>query len=330
MRLLEQSHSPRIRELTRQAKAVAPTPTAVLVLGETGVGKEQLARVVHRWSDRADGPFVAINCAAVNAGVVESELFGHLKGSFTGADRDRPGRFQMANGGTLFLDEVGELPLDLQAKLLRVLQEGTFEPVGSDRTVRVDCRVIAATNSDLENAVDRGRFREDLYYRLRVFPLHLPPLRERLEDLPLISEVLLNDLARRSGTRPRRLGQAAIDTLRAYHWPGNLRELGNVLERAMILTRQPVLGPDVLGLGEAAPSPDAGRPVPSAETIVAAAPIATLREAERAHIERALALSGGRIYGAGGAAELLDIKPSTLQSRMKKLGVARREAEQLA
>ncbi len=194
-----------MRDLARRARQVAETDTPVLLLGETGTGKERLARAIHRWSSRADHPFVTINCAAIPAGLLESELFGHVKGAFTGATRDRAGRFQMAHGGTLLLDEVGELPVELQAKLLRALQEKTFEPVGSDRTVRADVRILAATHVDLQQAIAQRRFREDLYYRLSVFPLRLPPLRERLEDLPQLCAFLLGEQARRTGRRGMRV-----------------------------------------------------------------------------------------------------------------------------
>ncbi len=320
--VLESSRSAPVRELARRARQVAQTHTPVLVLGETGTGKERLARAVHQWSARADHPFVTINCAAIPAGLLESELFGHVKGAFTGANRDRPGRFQMANGGTLLLDEIGELPHELQAKLLRVLQEGSFEPVGSDRSVKVDVRILAATHVDLERAIRERRFREDLFYRLNVFPLRLPPLRERLEDLPLLCEVLLKDLARRTGRTGMRVGREGLSKLRRYRWPGNVRELANVLERATILTSERVLGPEVLDV------PDAEEP-----GVVAAAPprapvrgpvrVRTLEEVQRDHIEEVLGLTHGRIYGSGGAAELLGLKPSTLQSRMQKLGIGR-------
>jgi transcriptional regulator with GAF, ATPase, and Fis domain len=359
--VLAESRSPAVRELARRARQVAATPAPVLILGETGTGKERLARAVHAHSPRAGRAFVTLNCAAVPATLLESELFGHVRGAFTGATRDRAGRFQLANGGTLLLDEIGELPVDLQAKLLRVLQEGELQPVGSDRTVRVDVRVIAATHVDLRRAMDEGRFREDLYYRLAVFPLHLPPLRERLEDLPLLCETLLAELGRRTGRRGLRVTEAGLARLAAYPWPGNVRELGNVLERAAILASSDSLGPDVLDVEpaprHAPPARDtgsmrgaAGRHAPAgprgleragAPEVGAAgargaglgpagdgaAPgerYPTLDDVVRAHLRATLARTGGRIYGPGGAAELLGVPPSTLQSRMKKLGVARR------
>jgi transcriptional regulator with GAF, ATPase, and Fis domain len=319
--VLETSRGPAVRELAMRARQVAETETPVLVLGETGTGKERLARAVHRWSARAEGPFVTLNCAAIPAGLLESELFGHVKGAFTGATRDRAGRFQMAQGGTLFLDEVGELPVELQAKLLRALQEKTFEPVGSDRTVRADVRILAATHVDLRQAISQRRFREDLYYRLSVFPLRLPPLRERLEDLPQLCAFLLEELARRTGRRGMSVTAEGIARLAAYDWPGNIRELANALERATILSRKPELGAEAFDLPLRAPETKAAAEPPS--LVEGAVP--TLEEVQRQHILRVLTLTQGRIYGPGGAAALLGLKPSTLQSRMKKLGIARLE-----
>jgi transcriptional regulator with GAF, ATPase, and Fis domain len=315
--VLTRSGSPRVRLLAERARQVARTDTPVLVLGETGTGKEHLARAIHRWSARAERPFVKINCAAIPSTLLESELFGHLRGSFTGATRDRAGRFQTADGGTLLLDEIGELPLDLQAKLLRVLQEGTFEAVGSDRTTRVDVRVIAATHVDLARAVSEGRFRADLFYRLDVFPLTVPPLRDRLEDLAALCDVLLRELGRRTGRRGATVTPAGLEKLRGHRWPGNIRELGNVLERATILSPVPALAADALDLpmNRALPSPAAAAPDES--------PLRTLEEIEASHIRAVLRHTRGKVYGEGGAAEILGMKPSTLQSRMKKLGVAR-------
>jgi len=321
--ILETSRSPAVREVARRARQVAEANTPVLILGETGTGKERLAHAIHRWSTRAEQPFVTINCAAIPHGLLESELFGHVKGAFTGATRDRPGRFQMANGGTLLLDEIGELPLELQPKLLRALQEGRFEAVGSDRTVKADVRVLAATHVDLAKAIRERRFREDLYYRLSVFPLHLPPLRERMEDLPRLCAFLLEEQARRTGRRGMRVSAEGLARLAAYDWPGNLRELANVLERATILSPRREIGPAVLDLETRSP---VGRRSEPASRPPAPAPdgrVLTLAEAQRAHIEHVLGLVGGRIYGRGGAAERLGLKPTTLQSRMKKLGVRR-------
>ena len=318
--LLEGSRAPVMQELVERARHVARVDTPVLILGETGTGKERLARAIHGWGARAGRPFVAVNAAAIPRELLESELFGHVKGAFTGASRDRPGRFQVANGGTLLLDELGELPLELQAKLLRALQEGTVEPVGSDRPVRVDVRVLAATHVDLEEAATAGRFRQDLYYRLAVFPLRLPPLRERLEDLELACAALLREQAARTGRAGLHVTAAGLRHLRGHDWPGNLRELANVLERAAILSAGAALGPEVLelprGAGSSPPAARRGRgPAPEE------GPFPSLDEAQRQHIARALQRTHGKLYGPDGAAALLGLKPSTLQSRMKKLGV---------
>jgi transcriptional regulator with GAF, ATPase, and Fis domain len=289
------------------AKRVAPTTTPVLITGETGTGKELLAHAIHGWSGRAERPVVSVNCAALPAGLIESELFGHVRGAFSGATRERIGRFQAANGGTLFLDEVGEIPLELQAKLLRAVQDGTFEAVGSDRTVRVDVRILAATHVDLRQAVAGGRFREDLFYRLHVFPIEIPPLRARREDIPRIAANFLAGLARRTGRGPWTLSEAALAALRAHQWPGNVRELVNHLERATILA-----GRGDLAVGEVRPAP----PAPSATE-----ELQTLETVERRYIDRVLRATGGKIYGPGGAAEILGINGSTLASRMRKLGL---------
>src|SRR5215217_3914675 len=328
--VLESSRAPAMRELARRARQVAETDTPVLLLGETGTGKERLARAIHRWSARADSPFVTLNCAAIPAGLLESELFGHVKGAFTGATRDRAGRFQMAHGGTLLLDEVGELPFELQAKLLRALQEKTFEPVGSDKTVRSDVRILAATHVDLHRAIAEKRFREDLYYRLSVFPLRLPPLRERREDLAQLCTFLLEEQARRTGRRGMRVSSAGLAKLESYDWPGNLRELGNALERATILTKGTELGPssfDVVAHGGGASAvAQVEAAVPSVvDATMKPGSVLTLAAVQREHILRVLSLTRGRVYGPGGAAALLGLKPCTLQSRMKKLGIARLE-----
>ncbi len=288
---------------------VAITDTPVLILGETGVGKDVLANAIHQWSPRAHRPMVRVNCAALPASLIESELFGHVKGAFSGATARRIGRFQAADGGTLFLDEIGEIPLDTQVKLLRVLQEGTFEPVGSDTTTRVDVRVIAATNRDLRAAIQSGEFREDLYYRLAVFPIVLPPLRLRSEDIAVIARSFLDRHARRTGRGPWLLDDRAIAELERGDWPGNIRELVNTLERATILGR----GPRLIFAPTVATSPiREPREMPRLES---------LRDAECKHIARALEVSAGKVYGPGGAAELLDINPSTLVSRMQKHGL---------
>jgi transcriptional regulator with GAF, ATPase, and Fis domain len=323
--VLEHSRSEALRDVARRARQVAETHTPVLILGETGTGKERLARAIHAWSARAERPFVSLNCAAIPAGLLESELFGHVRGAFTGATRDRPGRFQLANGGTLLLDEIGELPVELQAKLLRVLQEGTFEPVGSDRPVRVDVRILAATHVNLTAAMAERRFREDLYYRLSVFPLTLPPLRARLEDLPLLCAALLDEQAARTGRRGMRVSAEGLARLARYDWPGNVRELANVLERATILSAGRVLAPELLDVPVPASARQAPVPValPTPATDETGGTVPTLDEVQRRHIRHVLALTEGRLYGARGAAALLGLKPTTLQSRMKKLGLER-------
>ncbi len=306
---IESSRSQPMSHVARLAKQVAATSTPVLITGETGTGKEVLARALHAWSDRAERPLVSVNCAALPEGLIESELFGHVRGAFSGATTTRMGRFQAANGGTLFLDEVAEIPPGLQAKLLRVLQEGTLEPVGSDRTVRVDVRLVAATNKDLVKAVAEKTFREDLYYRLAVFPIHVPPLRARREDIAPIAEAFLDSLARRTGRGPWRLTQQTVAELQSREWPGNVRELVNALERATVLNPGKELRLD---------SAPATQAFPLSEPEAA---ILTMRDVERAHVERALETTGGRLWGEGGAAALLGVHPSTLLSRMKKLGL---------
>jgi PAS domain S-box-containing protein len=312
--------SPALEGVLRDVAAVGPTETTVLILGETGTGKELIARAIHAGSKRRDRPLVKVNCAAVPAGLIESEFFGHERGAFTGATSKRDGRFTLADGGTIFLDEVGELPLELQSKLLRVLQEGEFEPVGSSRTRKVDVRVIAATNRDLFKATAEGRFREDLYYRLAVFPVTLPPLRERGDDVIVLAEELARQFARRMGRRIEPLTLDLAARLKAYGWPGNVRELQNVIERAVITAREgrlnldralPGVGVDAAAIAEA---DDAASPVLTAED---------LARIERDNIIRALNRAQWRIAGEGGAAQLLGVAPSTLTSRIKALGVRR-------
>ena len=295
----------------RQVEQVAPTSATVLVCGETGTGKELIARAIHQASDRRDGAMVKVNCAAISAGLVESELFGHEKGAFTGASGTRIGRFEFADGGTLFLDEVGELTLDTQAKLLRILQEGEFERVGSNRPLKVDVRLIAATNRNLPDAVAAGEFRADLYYRLSVFPLTLPPLRERRDDIPIICAHLLERLSHKLGRRFTGIEPESMSRLMSYPWPGNIRELQNVLERAAILSPGDLVRVDD-GFGGA---------VEVAERTPTSLP--TLEDALRAHIISALRRADGVIDGPTGAAKLLDIHPNTLRSRMKKMRISR-------
>jgi PAS domain S-box-containing protein len=302
--------SPALVTVLDKVRSVAPTDASVLVFGDTGTGKELVARAIHFASRRRDRPLIKVNCAALPAGLVESELFGHEKGAFTGALARRLGRFELAHGGTLFLDEVGDIPPEAQAKLLRVLQEREVERVGGSGPFQVDVRVIAATNRDLARAVREKTFREDLYYRLNVFPISLPPLRERREDLPLLVHFLLTRFTARVGKHLDGVSPATMQRLLAYPWPGNVRELENVLERAVILAAGPVLEIDADTL---APS---GQALPAKQT-------QSLEEVERGHIQAVLDRTGGVIDGPRGAAKILDLHPNTLRSRMKKLGIAR-------
>ncbi len=316
--LLEANKSPAMVRVVRQAMQVASTGAPVLITGETGTGKEVLANAIHGWSKRSEQPIVGINCAALPANLIESELFGHVKGAFSGATKARMGRFQAANGGTLFLDEIGELPLDLQPKFLRALQEGCFEPVGSDRTVRVDVRILAATNQDLLSAMANGKFRDDLYYRIAVFPIHVPPLRARREDIVGIAETFLDSLSRRTGRGPWWLSARSREWLQAQPWRGNVRELVNTLERATIVNHSAELEFDVdaEGVRELA---GAGKQNDLGAGQDARLP--TLEEAERRLIQKALKRTAGKLYGEEGAAAILGLNPSTLRSRMKKLGL---------
>ena len=319
--VLRASENPRVRELARQSQLVASTSSTVLLIGETGTGKERLARFIHERSPRKSRPFVPVNCAALPAGTLESELFGHERGAFSGAVRARQGLFRAADGGTLFLDEIGELPLELQGKLLRTLQEGEVLPVGAERRVKVDVRVVAATHVDLEQAVAGGGFREDLYYRLSVFPLRLVPLRERLEDLPQLCRALLRELGPRVGKADLVLSDAALAALRQLDYPGNIRELSNLLERGAIRAASNLVDRADLGVVSQPPRRRSGvREAAEPEALV------TLAENERRHIERVLRATEGRIYGEGGAAAILGLPPTTLQSRMKKLGIHRAAA----
>lgn len=309
--------SPALQAVARQIDLVAPTDSSVLILGESGTGKELVARELHCRSQRADRPFIKVNCAAVPRELYESEFFGHAKGSFTGALRDRAGRFELADGGTLFLDEVGEIPLDLQAKLLRVLQEGELERVGDERTRRVDVRVISATNRKLRDESEAGRFRQDLYYRLSVFPIELPPLRNRVEDIPLLAEQFLERLTRKLGRRRPRLTLANVQQLQTYDWPGNVRELQHVLERASIGAIDGRLRLELPS--EQTQRPAANTAADPSERILTAA---ELRDFEANNLRAALRATAGRIYGPDGAAERLGMKPTTLASRIKALGIS--------
>jgi len=313
-------NSPQIRDLITAIHQVAPTPATVFVSGETGTGKELVARAIHKASDRAGKPFVRVNCAAIPAGLSESEFFGHERGAFTGAAARRTGRFELANGGTIFLDEVGEMPLELQPKLLRVLQEGEFEPVGSSQTRKVDVRVIAATNRDLSEEVAAGRFREDLFYRLHVFPISVPPLRERGSDVEFLADHLLKCHCKRMGKPLLELTADCLRRLRFYHWPGNVRELENVIERAVIIARNGKLNlRDVLPLANLQPIRErrGGIAVDGLQTKK------DLREAEKATLLRALEEAKWKVAGPHGAAQKLGIPPSTLSSRMKVLRIVR-------
>jgi transcriptional regulator with GAF, ATPase, and Fis domain len=302
-----------LRAVLKKVKQVAGVETTVLLTGETGTGKELIARAIHAFSPRKDRPMIKVNCGAIPQGVVESELFGHERGAFTGALQRRIGRFELADNGTLFMDEVGELPLDTQVKLLRVLQEQEFERLGGGRSIKVDVRLVAATNRDLDIEVADARFRSDLYYRLNVFPIRVPPLRERPEDIPLLVRHFLAYFQRKLAKSFRGVAGDGMQRLMDYAWPGNIRELQNVLERACVLSRGSIV--DVTaGLG----GPD--RPVPNAVPVTDDR-IATLDEHEQLQIRRALDLAAGRIHGPGGAAALLGINASTLRSRMEKHGM---------
>ena len=301
-----------LRRVLQEVETVAPTGSTVLIRGETGTGKELIARAVHDLSPRQGRTFVKLNCAAIPTGLLESELFGHEKGAFTGAIMQKIGRFELAHQGTLFLDEVGDIPQELQPKLLRVLQEQEFERLGSTRTIKVDVRLVAATNRDLARMVADGRFRSDLYYRLNVFPLVLPPLRERRDDIPRLVRHFTQRFARRMGRRIEAIPAAIMDALVSYPWPGNVRELQNVIERAVILSPGPALQVPLGDLQSAVTQ----APEPTAAAV-------TLAEAEREHILGALRETGWVVAGPKGAAARLGMKRSTLQEKMRKLGISR-------
>ncbi len=311
--------SPGLQKVMQQIELVAPTDASVLVTGESGTGKELVARAIHENSRRRERALIKVNCGAVPEALFESEFFGHVKGAFTGALRDKPGRFELADGGTLFLDEIGEVPLAMQAKLLRVLQEREIERIGDTRTRRIDVRIVAATNRDLGKEVEAGRFRRDLYYRLGVFPIEIPPLRDRRDDIPQLATHFVRQSARRMNGPAPRVTQATMAQLAAHDWPGNVRELQNAVERAVILAQggplrfefAPTSSRDSVG-AKALPGP--------------VSPLLTraeLKRQERESIVAALKQSGGRIFGEGGAAELLGMKPTTLASRIKALGIRR-------
>ena len=309
-----------LRNVIEQVAIVAPTTATVLIQGESGTGKELVARAIHDRSPRRHRALISVNCASIPRELFESEFFGHVKGAFTGALRDRAGRFQAADGGTLFLDEVGEIPLDLQGKLLRVLQEGRFERVGDETTRSVDVRVVAATNRDLQQEVASGQFRRDLFYRLSVFPIVLPPLRDRADDLPRLATHFLEQSAQRYGRRGLRLSARAIKTLEAYAWPGNVRELQHVIERAVLLSRGGLLRLDrALAEPEQTTRAQSNQSTPAAvQTVI---PDLEWRRRERENVRTALQLAQGRIYGPDGAADRLGVKPTTLISRLDALGL---------
>ena len=288
---------------------VAPTDTTVLITGETGTGKELVARAIHGASSRKDRPLIKVNCGALSPTLIESELFGHEKGAFTGAVGRKPGRFELADGGTIFLDEIGELPPELQVKLLRVIQESEFERLGGNKTIKVDVRIIAATNRNLKAEVDQGTFREDLWYRVNVYPITMPPLRQRREDIPLLVEHFANMYAKKFGKNIASVSPRTMEELQAHSWPGNVRELANVIERAFIHTHGSVL-----------------QVVDHFKPVVESVPTETLEEIEREYIMRTLENTGWRIEGPHGAAKILGLNPSTLRTRMIKLGIQRRRA----
>jgi len=301
--------SPGVTAALRQVEIVAPADCAVLLQGETGTGKELFARAIHEQSLRRNGPFVKVNCAAIPSGLLESELFGHDKGAYTGAVTQTSGRFQLAHGGTLFLDEIGDLPLELQPKLLRVLQENEFERLGSSRTIRVDVRVVAATHQNLPRMVEERRYRADLFYRLNVFPISIPALRDRAEDIPTLVRHFMQHFAARRGKTVDTISDEAMEILRSYHWPGNIRELQNIVERSVLLSQTGVLN---------LPS-EFGCPAP----FPAALPFRTLMEVERQSITEALRRTNWVIGGNAGAAVQLGIPRTTLIARMRKHGITR-------
>jgi transcriptional regulator with GAF, ATPase, and Fis domain len=301
-----------LRDVMRKIRQVAPTESPVLLSGETGVGKDVIANAIHLGSPRRDGPFIAVNCGAIPDSLLDSELFGHEKGAFTGALATKRGRFERADGGTILLDEIGEMPLEAQVRLLRVLQNHEIERVGGTERIPVDIRVIAATNKNLKGMVENGRFREDLWFRLNVFPIVVPPLRDRVSDIPaLVKHFVERKAAELKFAESPTLAPGAIDNLRTYHWPGNVRELENLIERSMILHRGEPLRFDDLG------TPQQPTPVPQP---LEERPL-DLDSVTALHVRRVLEMTGGKIHGPGGAGELLGINPNTLRSKMKRLGI---------
>ncbi len=310
-----------LKRLLAQVEAVARTPVSVLILGESGVGKEMVARAIHTQSERADMALVKVNCASIPKDLFESEFFGHVRGAFTGAHQDRVGRLQLADGGTLFLDEVGEIPLSQQGKLLRALQEGEFERVGDEKTMKVDVRIVAATNRNLADEMKAGRFREDLFYRLSVFPVEVPPLRERSDDVAPLAIHFLERICLELGREPMRMTQSQVSVLTRQEWPGNIRELKNVIERAVISSRG-----NRLRLDLALPDASAGTPTLTERSIGGSSDfmtIAEFRELEKANIAAALRHADWKVWGRGGAADQLGMKPSTLTYQMKMFGIVK-------
>ena len=300
-----------MKDLKEAIETVAPTGANVLVTGETGTGKELVARALHNLSRRKRKTLIKVNCASIPKELFESEFFGHVRGAFTGAIRDRVGRFQLADRGTLFLDEVGEIPLEMQSKLLRVLQEGQFERVGSEKTHQVDVRIIAASNRNLDKEIEAGRFRQDLYYRLNVFPIEVAPLRDRMDDIQALAKHFLELACKEFNVHRRRLTQAGVVDLQGYDWPGNVRELRNVIERSVITSKSTVLRFDL----------PANEPGQGSATATGPVPYRELRRRERDNLLAALEATAWKIHGPGGAAELLQVKPTTLASRVKKMGL---------
>ena len=316
--------SPALATILKQIDMVAPTDASILIGGESGTGKELIAHEIHRRSQRNHHPMIRVNCASIPKELYESEFFGHVKGAFTGAVKDRAGRFELAHEGTLFLDEVGEIPLDLQSKLLRVLQEGTYERVGDEKTQKVDVRIVAATNKDLKKEVEQGRFREDLFYRLNVFPIEVPPLRKRKDDIPLLASHFLTLAAKKFHSPQPRLTKANVLKLQNYEWPGNVRELQNILERAVITSRSGALHLDLqVGNGNKKNiSPFKAPTHPEDQKILTDE---EMKQREQENILAALQQTRWKIFGPGGAAELLDMRPTTLISRIKKMRLKKPE-----
>jgi transcriptional regulator with GAF, ATPase, and Fis domain len=307
------TNSIKLKKVLRSVEQVAATDSTVLILGESGTGKELLARAVHNVSARSDRPLVKVDCSTLPANLIESELFGHEKGAFTGATSRKIGRYEIADRGTIFLDEIGELPLELQTKLLRVLQDNEFERLGGTKTINVDVRVIAATNRDLDKAIEKHEFREDLYYRLNVFPIEIPPLRERKGDIELLVNHFVSKFSKKVGKKITSIPQSIMDTLTNYQWPGNVRELENIIERAVIIS-----SPEHFTLGNWPPKSDALR-------IQNTGSLVSLEEYEKDYIIQVLNHTGWRVSGEKGAAKILDINPKTLESRMSKLGIKRKK-----